>query len=128
MKTTNRDAYWDYRYENLRTENNYRSAAIKIRQDGYATDPLYSVSLISIIEQYDLYLWDGHGVDPNRNGNDVVVTASSLNVRNAPGTDSSRIGSLSNGSIVTIGETIGNWGRLTDCDSGWICLDYVRNR
>ena len=55
-----------------------------------------------------------------------TVTASSLRIRSAAGTDSSIVGYLTNGSKVTILEqtTVNGtaWGRI---DKGWICMDYV---
>ena len=56
--------------------------------------------------------------------NDTVkVVAVNLNVRQGPGTDSAKIGSLSNGARVNIREIRGSWGRIS---GGWISLDYVR--
>ena len=46
------------RYENLRGETNYKKACEKVQQDGYATSPSYSSTLIKTIEQYKLYEWD----------------------------------------------------------------------
>ena len=46
------------RYSNLVGETNYKEAARKVREDGYATDPAYTKKLISIIETYKLYEWD----------------------------------------------------------------------
>ena len=56
--------------------------------------------------------------------NDVVVTASQLNVRQGPGTNYSKVGTLNSGDRVTLLEIKGNWGRI---GKGWISLSYVRN-
>lgn len=48
---------WD-RYSNLRNNYNYRDVCNKVREDGYATDPRYSIKLINIIEQYNLTRFD----------------------------------------------------------------------
>lgn len=48
---------WD-RYSNLRNNYNYRDVCNKVREDGYATDPSYSIKLINIIEQYNLTRFD----------------------------------------------------------------------
>ncbi len=48
---------WD-RYSNLRGNYNYRDVCNKVREDGYATDPSYSIKLINIIEQYNLTRFD----------------------------------------------------------------------
>ena len=52
----------------------------------------------------------------------VRVTAYDLNVRSGPGTNYAKSGLLSNGTVVTILEIRGNWGRFSN---GWISLSYV---
>lgn len=56
-----------------------------------------------------------------------TITASSLNIRQAPTTGASVVGSYPNGTIVTIYEylTDGSWGRT---DDGWISMNYVSRR
>lgn len=46
------------RYENLRGERDYKTACRNVQKDGYATSPVYSDTLIRIIETYRLYEWD----------------------------------------------------------------------
>ncbi len=46
------------RYGNLIGETDYKKAAKNVQADGYATDPKYASSLISIIEAYGLDKWD----------------------------------------------------------------------
>lgn len=46
------------RYSNLRGETDYKTACRKVQLDGYATSPVYSDSLIRVIENYKLYEWD----------------------------------------------------------------------
>jgi len=46
------------RYSNLRGETNYQKACLYVKQDGYATSPTYTQTLLNVIEKYDLYLWD----------------------------------------------------------------------
>lgn len=46
------------RYANLRGNYNYRDVCIKVREDGYATDPSYSSKLINLIETYNLTQYD----------------------------------------------------------------------
>lgn len=55
------------------------------------------------------------------------VTASTLNVRNSPGTDGTRIGKLSNGAVVTVLAQDGDWLFVSygDGASGYISGDYV---
>lgn len=47
------------RYANLRRLRDYREACRLVREDGYATSPSYTTTLISTIERYKLYEWDG---------------------------------------------------------------------
>lgn len=53
------------RYANLRGEKNYKKACVLVQQDGYATSPTYSQTLIKTIEQYDLFTWDDIVIDPD---------------------------------------------------------------
>lgn len=53
------------RYANLRGEKNYKKACVLVQQDGYATSPTYSQTLIKTIEQYDLFTWDDIVLDPD---------------------------------------------------------------
>ena len=53
------------RYANLRGEKNYKKACVLVQQDGYATSPTYSQTLIKTIEQYDLFIWDDIVIDPD---------------------------------------------------------------
>lgn len=46
------------RYKNLRGEKNYKTACINVKNDGYATSPTYTKTLIDCIEKYKLYEWD----------------------------------------------------------------------
>jgi hypothetical protein len=46
------------RYRNLIGEMDYREACRKIREDGYATAPNYTTSLIKVIEDNRLYQYD----------------------------------------------------------------------
>lgn len=49
------------RYKNLRGLTDYKLACQYVREDGYATDPNYTAKLASLIETYDLTIWDGAG-------------------------------------------------------------------
>jgi hypothetical protein len=46
------------RYENLRGLRDYQLACKYVREDGYATSPTYTQTLLSCINKYKLYLWD----------------------------------------------------------------------
>lgn len=57
------------------------------------------------------------------------VTASTLNIREAPTTDSKTVGSVKGGEVFTIveeatGKGATKWGRLKS-GAGWIALDYT---
>lgn len=46
------------RYENLRGLTDYQLACKYVKEDGYATSPSYTQTLLSTINKYKLYLWD----------------------------------------------------------------------
>lgn len=61
-------------------------------------------------------------------GNYIIETGSSvLYIRSGPGTSYSKLGSLSNGQVVSVTEiSNGNWGKIAyGVATGWICLDYA---
>lgn len=74
----------------------------------------------------------GNGNVPENNTDDTpanttnikaVVNANGLNIRNAPGTEGTKVqGSYNKGDVITILETKNGWGRT---NKGWIKLDYV---
>ena len=52
-----------------------------------------------------------------------VVNANGLNIRNAPGTEDTKVqGSYNKGDVITILETKDGWGRT---NKGWVKLEYV---
>lgn len=51
------------RYSNLRGCTDYNKACRYVKEDGYATSPTYTSTLISCIERYSLYLWDAEAMD-----------------------------------------------------------------
>lgn len=62
----------------------------------------------------------GTGTTTNIKG---VVNANGLNIRNAPGTEDTKVqGAYNKGDVVTILETKDGWGRT---NKGWIKLEYV---
>ena len=52
------------RYKNLRGLKDYKLACKYVQQDGYATSPAYSDTLIRTIEKYKLQDWDKCEPDP----------------------------------------------------------------
>ncbi|AGX44506.1 SH3 domain-containing protein [Clostridium saccharobutylicum] len=64
--------------------------------------------------------------DEYKDGDNVKVTASSLNVREGPGTSYDILGSVSNGTNLEIYRQYGNWADTYWGDhGGYVCLDYV---
>lgn len=56
------------------------------------------------------------------------ITASSLNVRKGAGASYDIRGTLSNGDVVEVFETSGNWGRIFyNGDTGWISMNYAEH-
>lgn len=53
------------RYSNLRGLRDYELACKFVRQDGYATAPDYTRTLITTIERYKLYEWDKEALNGN---------------------------------------------------------------
>lgn len=52
------------RYSNLRGLTDYKLACKYVKDDGYATSPTYTQTLISTIEKYKLYEWDLETISP----------------------------------------------------------------
>ena len=46
------------RYKNLRNCQDYEEACINVKQDGYATSPTYTSTLMNPIKKYKLWMWD----------------------------------------------------------------------
>jgi murein L,D-transpeptidase YcbB/YkuD len=73
------------RYANLRGEKNYKTACTNVKNDGYATSPTYTQTLISCIEKYKLYEWDKEvdssiNIAPNTVTN-AVTTQKSIDIK-----------------------------------------------
>ncbi|MEN2245618.1 LysM peptidoglycan-binding domain-containing protein [Limosilactobacillus fermentum] len=64
--------YSNSRYSNLLGDTSYTDVAQKLSQDGYATDPYYSSSLISLVKTYDLTQLDSIAI-----ANTPVITSKS---------------------------------------------------
>ena len=70
--------FWrSVRYENLRGCTDYKLACKYVKEDGYATSPTYTQTLINTIETYRLYIWDqealGQPVEEVKVGNPYPV-------------------------------------------------------
>lgn len=61
------------RYSNLRGLKDYKAACRYVQQDGYATSPTYTQTLLKTIENYKLWAWDleaqGQTVELPKTGN-----------------------------------------------------------
>lgn len=51
------------RYHNLLWQQDYRTVTRLIREDGYATDPSYTTTLNSVIQRYNLAVWDRQAIE-----------------------------------------------------------------
>ncbi len=81
------------RYHNLINVKDYKTSCILVKNDGYATDPDYTKTLIKTIETYKLYEWDKltlegidtshsvptHSLKINGKGSDVIWLQIALN-------------------------------------------------
>jgi hypothetical protein len=70
--------FWrSVRYENLRGCTDYKLACKYVKEDGYATSPTYTQTLINTIETYRLYTWDqealGQPVEEVKVGNPYLM-------------------------------------------------------
>lgn len=61
------------RYANLRGLTDYKLACKYVKDDGYATSPTYTQTLINTIEKYRLYEWDNEAM--NTNAEDILQSA-----------------------------------------------------
>lgn len=78
------------RYANLRGCTDYTQACINVKNDGYATSPTYTQTLIKTIEKFKLYEWDAEVLggaipkeEPYKVGNTYTLQQD-LYVRDAP--------------------------------------------
>ena len=65
------------RYSNLRGLTDYTQACINVKNDGYATSPTYTQTLMNCINKYKLYEWDaevlGQQITPSPNKDKLPV-------------------------------------------------------
>ena len=58
---------------------------------------------------------------------EMIVTASSLNIRKAPGTDSDKIGSLANGTTVRVLAETNGWAKILNGKTlGYVSMQYLK--
>ena len=132
------------RYKNLRGCKDYKLACQYVKDDGYATSPTYTSSLIALIERYGLYKWDSASVSredtvSSKSDNKAtvvnyaaIITAEhGLNVRIGAGAGFGvmQVGGhnlvLPCGMVIAITEEKNGWGRVGGTD-GYVALGYVK--
>lgn len=118
------------RYKNLIGVKDYKLACQLIHQDGYATSPVYSDSLIKCIEKFSLYEWDLQTPFVPYAG---TITATWLKVREGAGQHypvvlnrSGEEFQLEQGTCVAIYDEAGNWCRINPTRNRWVSKDYVK--
>ncbi len=78
------------RYKNLIGKKDYKTVCKLIQQDGYATDPNYASSLITIIEQNKLNQYDGTSTDtptPEPDKGNSIIRAGQVQANKYLGTN-----------------------------------------
>ncbi len=61
-------------------------------------------------------------------GNYIVSVSSNLNVRSAPNAYGAKLGSLANGTRITVGQVTAGWGNINyGGASGWVSMAYLRS-
>lgn len=60
------------RYANLRGCTDYKLACKYVRDDGYATSPTYTTTLINVIEKYKLFIYDKYVLDLSKPNKDLI--------------------------------------------------------
>lgn len=60
------------RYKNLRGLTDYKLACKYVKDDGYATSPTYTQTLLNIVEKYHLYEWDREALASEDVGSDIL--------------------------------------------------------
>lgn len=112
------------RYQNLKSARNYREYAQMLKDDGYATSSKYVASLCSIVEKYNLGVYDLYTNEPNpvqspsrkiypalaRNNAFAgkYVTTANLHLRVGPGTKYDSI------EVMPAGTVVHNYGYYTN--------------
>jgi flagellum-specific peptidoglycan hydrolase FlgJ len=81
-------------YSNLIGETDFKTVCQKVHDDGYATDPNYPNSLISLIEQYELWRWDYMLSEDD--ANQIAYWLGVLWKENRPGTTQAEFHRLAN--------------------------------
>lgn len=117
------------RYKNLIGVTDYKTACVYIRQDGYATSPTYTNTLINTIEKFKLYEWDVSAPFVPYAG---TITATWLKVREGAGQQypvvlnrSGEEYQLEQGLCVAVCDESGGWCRINPTKSRWISKQYV---
>lgn len=103
--------------------DSYKAKEYKVQSIGTDGRTVLTINNIVMYAVDKKYLSKGLTVSSN-NEYLVKVNVGELNIRKGPGTNYDTNGSIKNGGVYTIVETVGNWGKLKS-SAGYICLDYV---
>lgn len=103
------------RYSPVWNTNDFKSAAEKIRECGYATSPMYTRSLIVVHDQINVILIDDY--------NAIVNTQHDpLNVRSLPSTDSKILTTLPKGTKIKVAK---GWLYVPKYN-GFVFSEYIK--
>ena len=101
----------------LLNKGDYKGAAEQFDRWVYASGKKLAGLVTRRAAEKDLFL--------KSTGNEYAVTASTLNVRNGPGTSYQIIKVLYKDDVVKISKISGNWGKLPNT-AGWVSIKYLR--
>lgn len=107
---------------NIRTGPDTSFQSVGTYQKGDTVKILAKVDSWGYTEQGWVFLKYVEAMAPTYSTGTCTVTRG-LNIRKEPNADSEKVGELIEGTVVTILEVDGSWGRI---DQGWINLQYVK--
>jgi len=107
---------------NIRTGPDTSFQSVGTYQNGDTIHIMVQVGSWGYTEKGWVFLTYIEPIAPTYSTGTCIVTRG-LNIRQQPNADSEKVGELIEGSIVTILEVDGSWGRI---DQGWINLQFVK--
>lgn len=110
------------RYGNIIGDKDYKSVCDKLQQNSYATSPIYSQTLIGLIEQYKLYQYDNITPVPSKK---ITISSANWNIRSAPSLTASIIKQINGGQYIS-SKSIYGWYYI-DSLNGYIVDKSVVN-
>lgn len=115
------------RYHNLIGVKDYKTACRLVKEDGYATSPTYTQTLINIIESYGLTAYDdvdSINVQPSTE-TQIVLNAGTWNVRQDPSMSGNIVTQVYGPSVMESDKTQDGWYHTA---LGWVgpaCIEKV---